>query len=223
MQRSVSLESDPYGRAFGKHARATCGEGASTRDTSVEAKDTSDYLNRELCNHLKLNWTYGTCAKIFMRLLVSASACRADPEENEQCSPSACQDSMGMEVGQGSSTPLHKESTGLGLLASPATNLWFIQYWLPSIYTGFLSCLALIPETLHTSFRSGISTCGYFLFHKLLSTASLNGLLTAKYCIWMEVEIYTLVGPGQKEAAKQQICHQISLRKKQNNKEYAVY
>lgn len=56
-------------------------------------------------------------------------------------------------------------------------------------------------ETLHASFRSGISTCGYFLSHKLLSTACLNGLLSAKYCIWMEAEIYTLVGAEQKKTA----------------------
>lgn len=30
----------------------------------------------------------------------------------------------------------------------------------------------------------------------------------------MKVEMYTLVGSGQKEAAKQQLYHQISLRKK---------
>lgn len=34
----------------------------------------------------------------------------------------------------------------------------------------------------------------------------------------MKVERYTLVSSGQKEAAKQQLYHQISLRKKQNNK-----
>ena len=82
----MSLESNPYGRAFGKDARASCGAGTSTRDTRGEAKHTSDYLNRELCSHFKLNWTLGTCAKMFARLLLPVPACFAASEEKEQCS-----------------------------------------------------------------------------------------------------------------------------------------
>lgn len=82
----MSLESNPYGRAFGKDARASCGAGTSTRDTRGEAKHTSDYLNREFCSHFKLNRTLGTCAKMFARLLLPVPACFAASEEKEQCS-----------------------------------------------------------------------------------------------------------------------------------------
>lgn len=82
-----------------RDGRATCGEGTNTRDTCVQAKDTSGHFNKELCNHLKLNWTRGTSTKMFVRLL---SLCL-------QCSHSACQGSTSGEAGPGFSTPVHRE------------------------------------------------------------------------------------------------------------------
>lgn len=88
VRRSTSLESNPYSRAFGKDARATCGAGTKTRDTRGEAKHTSYYLNRELHSHFKLNRTLRTCAKMLAGPLLPVPAGFAASEESERWSHS---------------------------------------------------------------------------------------------------------------------------------------
>lgn len=152
VQGSRSLEHHPYGRAVRKDARATCGKGASARDTCVEAKDTSDYWNRELCSHLKLNWTCGISAKTFVRLLVCA--CMLCRPWGEQAMLLLCMSEFhqwgGWERLFHSSAHREPRAESVGISSTKA-----LVYTLPTalIYAIFLTHLTLILGTLSTSFR----------------------------------------------------------------------
>jgi len=78
-------------------------------------------LNRELCSHFKLNWTLGTCAKMFGRLLLAVPACSATSEENEQCSCSLLAVFSRHRGWGGLFTPLHKHRAGTGSVTGSVT------------------------------------------------------------------------------------------------------
>lgn len=117
----MSLESAPCSGAFGKDARATCDAGTSTRGTCGDAKHTSAYLNRELHSRFKLNWTLGTGAETFVRLLLPVPACFAASEENEQCSRSPLAGFSWHRAGQDPSTPLHNHMADTGAVTISST------------------------------------------------------------------------------------------------------
>lgn len=97
-----------------KDARAICSAGIRTRDTCGEAKHTEDYLNRKLCRYFKLDWTLGTCSKMFVRLLLPVPAYFAASEEREVCSCSYLGGVSWHRCWAGVFTPLHKHKAGTG-------------------------------------------------------------------------------------------------------------
>lgn len=114
-------------QALGKDTRATCGAGTSTRETQGEAKHISNHLNGVLCGQPKLNWTLGTCAKMFVRLLLPAPTCFAASEEGEQ-------------RGWAGPFPLcARAGLALGLSPSPAPRLLFVHCLLPFPCAVFLT------------------------------------------------------------------------------------
>lgn len=120
-----------------KDARAICSAGIRTRDTYGEAKHT-DHLNRKLYRYFKLNWTLGTCSKMFVRLLLPVPTYFAASEERGVCSCSHLGGLSWHRCWAGVFTPLHKHKAGIGTVTisgtqapiyTPLAARFFTQYF----------------------------------------------------------------------------------------------